>query len=142
MQIGQNLLAGSRREKMKNDYEGDMREKNIAFLFDGNVCSFKSEIKNPADIQGELIPGVPELFKKLCSAGFEITVYSERAASLAGRKAIVNWLAKNKLIEYVATVTSNVPIARCHVDNRAILYNGDVQTTFWRIINFSIGGRI
>ena len=120
---------------MQNDYQGDLLERNIAFRFDGVICRGSGEWKGVASIPDNPAEGIRDLFKKLRSAGFVVTVCTERAASLAGRNAVIAWLSKHHLIEFVSEVTNSVPICKCLVDDKAICFT-DVQGLFWKIVNF------
>lgn len=113
------------------------RELTVAFKFDGVINTGDTEMVNVADIPDPPVEGMRDLLRKLRNAGFGISIYSERAMVLAGRKAVIGWLLKNHMLEFVSEVTGSVPIARCIVDDRAIRFCGkcDVQSLFWRITN-------
>ena len=119
-----------------NDYKAFEMDKVIAFDFDGTVSSYRSGWTGIGDLPDPPVNGIRELFQKLKKAGMVIVIYSCRARELAGYKAIVAWLTKWKLIEFVESVTYSKPIARCYVDDRAIQFKGDPQEIFWEIMNF------
>lgn len=119
-----------------SDYKAFEMDKVVAFDFDGTVSTYKSGWKGIADIPDPPVDGIRELFLKLRTAGIVIVIYSCRARELAGYKAIVSWLTRWKLIEFVESVTYTKPIARCYVDDRAIRFCGDPQKMFWEIMNF------
>ena len=119
-----------------DDYDDFSMKNVVAFDFDGTVSSYKSGWTGIGDIQDSPVNGMHELFQKLRNAGMVIVIYSCRAKELAGYKAIVSWLTKWKLIEFVDRVTYYKPIARCYVDDRAIRFRGDPQEMFWKIMNF------
>ena len=111
-------------------------DKVVAFGFDGTISSFVSGWTDAGSIPDPPVNGMRELFQKLRNAGMVIVIYSCRARELAGYKAIVTWLTKWKLIEFVEEVVYAKPAARCYVDNRAIRFRGDPQEMFWEIMNF------
>ena len=121
---------------MSDGYMKDDMEKVVAFDFDGTVSSYASGWTGVADIPDPPIAGIGDLFQKLRAAGMVIVIHSCRALDIAGYKAIISWLTKWELIEYVDSVTASKPIARCYVDDRAIQFRGDAQEMFWKIMNF------
>ena len=121
---------------MMDGYDGFGMEKVIAFDFDGTVSSFASGWKGSGNIPDPPVPGIRELFQKLRNAGMTIVIFSCRAAKIEGYRAIVSWLTRWKLIEYVESVVYTKPVARCYVDDRALQFRGDPQDMFWKIMNF------
>lgn len=111
-------------------------EKVVAFDFDGTVTSYASGWTGAESIPDRPLEGIRELFEKLRSAGMVIVIYSCRARTLPGYRAIIAWLTRWHLIEFVESVVYTKPVARCYVDDRAISFRGDVQELFWRIMNF------
>lgn len=121
---------------MKNDYQGDLMEKVIAFDFDGVVNSYKKGWQGTVTIEDEPVEGIETVFKKLKNAGFDIVIFSCRALSKEGKGAIIYWLIRHSLINYVTKVTAEKPIAKCYVDDRAIAFNGDTKDLVAQIMNF------
>ena len=121
---------------MMNGYDGFGMEKVIAFDFDGTVSSFASGWKGSGNIPDPPVPGIRELFQKLRNAGMTIVIFSCRAAKIEGYRAIVSWLTRWKLIEYVESVVYTKPVARCYVDDRAIRFDGKTEGLTEKIISF------
>ena len=119
-----------------DDYDYLSMEKVVAFDFDGTISSYKSGWTGIGDLPDPPVPGIRELFQKLRNAGMTIVIYSCRARDLAGYRAIVTWLTKWKLVEFVESVVYTKPVARCYVDDRALQFTGDTQELFWKIMNF------
>ena len=121
---------------MSSDYKDYEMEHVVVFDFDGTLTTYKSGWEGAGVISDPPVKGMRELFRKLKTAGMTIKIFSCRAATLEGFRAIVTWLTKERLIEYVESVVDTKPVARCYVDDRAISFTGDVQELFWKIMNF------
>lgn len=100
--------------------------------FDGTIC------QEGKFIAPHIIPFGPEPFavealKKL-SEYFTIVVYSVRAQSEGGKKAIEDWMKKYDAP--YSKVTNKKEMAVLYIDNRAIRYTGDWKTTLREVATF------
>lgn len=96
-----------------------IEKKMVAFCFDGSV-SAQTKYDEPDVISCKAVTGVQNLFQKLYTLGFEITVYSARCRSLEGFKAVTHWLCEHCLIEYVSSVIPYAPDCGVIVDSRSV----------------------
>ena len=65
----------------------------------------------------------------LTHAGHHLVVFSARAGSPDGRKAIIEWLATHKLGHYFEAVTHEKLGAALYIDDRALRHEGDWRAT-------------
>lgn len=106
------------------DYDYKAMDEVVAFDFDGVVHRNGKPWKGVAVIEDVPNPGIPELFRKLKAAGYQVVIHTCRALTPEGRRAVVHWLTANHMIELIDNVTAVKPIARCYVDDRAIRFEG------------------
>jgi histidinol phosphatase-like enzyme len=111
-----------------------MSPKKLKILidFDGTIC------KEGKFVAPHIIPFGPEPFaveaiKKL-SDYFTIVVYSVRAQSEGGKKAIEVWMKKYGIP--FSKVTNKKEMAVLYIDNRAIRYTGDWKKTLSEVATF------
>lgn len=84
-----------------------------------------------ADYFHEPRPGAAEFLRSLCEAGYSVVVFTVR-----WREHVEAWLARHDLARYVAEVTDKKPPAHVYVDDRAICFQGDFETTLSQIARF------
>lgn len=96
----------------------------IAVDFDGTLNSYVTPTKhNKAyEIPDPPVPGALEWIKEV-SQHFNVVVFSARASGPGGHDAIVQWLAKWGFPDL--PVTSEKPIAKIYLDDRAIQFSGE-----------------
>lgn len=99
----------------------------IAIDFDGVINSYtsgwsKTSYTPEADIPDEPVPGAREEIARL-RQHYKIVVYSTRAKSEAGVKAMKNWLEKHG-IEVDNILHTKLP-ATVLIDDRAICFDGN-----------------
>jgi hypothetical protein len=103
----------------------------ISIDFDGTICE-----EGPF-VAPHIIPYGPEPFAveavtKL-SKYFTIIVFSVRAQSEGGKKAIEDWMSKHK-VPY-SKVTDRKEGCVLYIDNRALRYIGDWKETLKQVAN-------
>lgn len=120
-------------ERSKNT----MNKETICFDFDGVLHSYTSGWKGV-----NIIPDEPvdiELMKvelEKLKVNYDLVIYSTRAETDDGIKAIWNWLDKYGLSSYFSEIYSTKPSAKCYIDDRAITFNGLWDGISNRILNF------
>jgi len=122
-----------------NDHLTDEMKTIISIDFDG-TCTDHSDGWQGESIIGPPVHGVQEAFKELKARGFSIVIHSCRARTDEGRQAIMNWLAVNGLIEYVAMITAYKVPALCYIDDRAIKFDGNWPEALHKISGFKSWG--
>lgn len=114
-----------------------MNKETICFDFDGVLHSYTSGWKGV-----NIIPDEPvdiELMKvelEKLKVNYDLVIYSTRAETDDGIKAIWNWLDKYGLSSYFSEIYSTKPRAKCYIDDRAITFNGLWDGISNRILNF------
>jgi hypothetical protein len=106
------------------DYSRDMA-RLIAFDFDGVIHRYSKGWQGEANIYDVPVKGIDDAMRDLILHGFDICIYSSRAKTDAGMKAITDWLADYSMDGLVSFVSHEKPPARCYIDDRAILFTGD-----------------
>ena len=109
------------------------REKTLAIDFDGTIC--KEQSFKDGEIWQEPNEGAVEVITKLKSQGWKIIVFTCRARPQwdnypAGIDQVSNWLIKHNIP--FDEITSNKPIARAYIDDRAIRFTNwqDIKNYF------------
>lgn len=111
-------------------------EKTIAFDFDGVIHQFKKGWQGAEIISEKPVRGIRNVLSELKVKGYKITIYSCRALTLEGYRAMVKWLAENKMIEFIEDITSSKPIAKVMVDDRCINFRGNTTSLVDEIESF------
>lgn len=109
-------------------------KKTVAFDFDGVIHSYTSGWQGAAVVPDPPVPGIKESIEALRAAGYEVVVVSSRANTEEGCAAINNFLKEHEIIADM--VTNNKPPALVYVDDRAICFDGKVESLVEKIINF------
>jgi hypothetical protein len=79
------------------------------------------------------VAGAQEFVRSLVDDGFEVVVFSHRAATTAGKEGIIEWL-----VEYgfpAMDVSDRKPPAEVFVDDRAVRFEGDFDATYAFIVD-------
>jgi hypothetical protein len=103
-----------------------MDRKTIAIDFDGVIHSYTSGWKGADTIPDPPTPGAIEWLAEAHSR-FEVAIYSTRAETAEGRRAIAAWLRKNGLHEIILAqikITSAKPMALIYLDDRGWQFTG------------------
>lgn len=104
--------------------EGYTEQKTIALGFDGVIHSATSGWTDFADIPDEPSPGVRQALAEFKRRGFRVVVYTTRAITVEGFRAVLLWLVDNGLTDLVDQVCKNKPVADVYVDKKAVRFEG------------------
>jgi hypothetical protein len=101
--------------------ESKPKKQSIAIDFDGTLCEYPKFIA-PDKIPYEPIEGARDAVVTL-SKYFKIVVFSVRAKTEPGKKAIAEWMSKHD-IPY-NSITDRKPSSVLYIDDNAIRFEGD-----------------
>lgn len=112
-------------------------KKRIVMDFDG---VFHPHFKGSMDVKiinEEPIEGIKEFLERLVKDGWEIHICSTRALTLEGQNAIIKWLRKHSLVEYIDRISSIKSPALVYLDDRGVRFNGKFDEKLYEeITNF------
>ena len=111
-------------------------KKTAVFDFDGVIHSYTSGWKGRTIIPDEPVPGIEKALKEVHEAGYEVVVVSTRCSENDGVYAIVDYLERHDMMQYVDKVLKEKPPALVYVDDRAICFDGDTDGLLDKIVNF------
>lgn len=111
-------------------------KKTVVFDFDGVIHSYKSGWKGAGIIPDPPVEGIEQALKDIHKAGYEIAIVSTRSALPSGRMAVIDWLDKWNLLEYVDRVCTEKPPAIVYIDDRAIRFDGKPELLLDQINTF------
>lgn len=109
-------------------------KRTVVFDFDGVIHSYKKRYVSAEIIPDEPVEGIREAIDDIKAAGYEVVVVSSRASSTEGRKAIIEYLKKYKIV--VDDIKWEKVPAICYIDDRAICFQGDPSTLLSQIRSF------
>ena len=121
----------------RTDYDQESMEKVIAFDFDGVVHNDNVPWRGVDIIAGGPCEGIRKVFMRLKLRGYRIAIYTCRARTLAGYRAVLHWLTIWGMMPYVSEITSSKPVAKCYIDDRAIQFQGNTDDLIERIETFA-----
>lgn len=124
-------LALARRLGLKKS----MGKKTVAIDFDGVINSYKSGWKGPAETD-EPVPGAALAINTLVDRGYKVVIYSTRAGSPEGKKAIARYLSDMDVEPRVIEITDKKPIADVYIDDRAVTFDGNWPAMLERVESF------
>ena len=101
-----------------------MSKPTIAIDFDGVIHSYTTPWQGETIIPDPPVSGIGQALEDIRNAGYEIAVYSTRCDTVEGRRAVMQWLSKHNLRQYINRVTSLKPPATVYIDDRAICFDG------------------
>lgn len=110
--------------------------KPISFDFDGVIHSYTSGWKGYETIPDPPVKGIEAVLEKLYKKGFSIQVYSSRAGTPQGIRAIRNWLAKYHMLKYIDVITCIKNPSIVTIDDRCICFDGNTEGLVEKIENF------
>lgn len=113
-----------------------MNKKTVVFDFDGVIHSYTSGWQGAVFITDPPVKGIGSALKQIKEAGYEIVIVSTRCAYAYGTEAIMSWLAKYDLIQYVDKICKEKPPAIVYIDDRAICFDGKPEKLLNRIETF------
>ena len=119
-----------------NDEKPTKYRPSVCFDFDGVINSYTSGWQADHIITDPPVEGIGEELRKLFEAGYNIYIMSCRSASISGKEAIWRWLKKYGIDQYVYSVCSTKPAARCYVDDRGVCFTGRAEGLFEQITSF------
>lgn len=106
----------------------------VCFDFDGVIHpyhkGFHSSLEHPAN------QDVVEAIRALHMKGWQVVVFTTRAATQNGKRQVENYLKEENLLGCVSLITDKKVPARVYVDDRAIQYNGPSTTLLRDILTF------
>ena len=108
----------------------------IGFDFDGVIHSYTSRWKGADIIPDPPVPGICDEIIKLYKMGCEIVVYTTRADTPEGLKAVWHYLDRLGIKACIKSVTNEKPLALCYVDDRAIRFDGKAEGLAEKAITF------
>lgn len=111
-----------------------MKKQTVVFDFDGVVHSYKSGWKGNECIPDPPVDGIGSAITQIRAEGYEVVIVSTRCSTLEGRQAIRRWLDKYGIV--VDDVLAEKPPAVCHIDDRAICFDGDAKSLPEKVVNF------
>ena len=111
-------------------------KKTVVFDFDGVIHSYTSGWKGATIIPDPPVEGIEQALIDIRNAGYEIAIVSTRSALPSGRIAVINWLDKWNLLEYVDRVCTEKPPAIVYIDDRAIRFDGKPENLLEQINTF------
>jgi hypothetical protein len=76
-------------------------------------------------------PGAAQFLASLNQRGYAVVVFTVRWIP-----DVEQWLKEHDLAEFVSTVTNQKPAAHVYIDDRAICFQGDFESTLDLIDNF------
>ncbi|MGH9308421.1 MAG: hypothetical protein ACRD1U_03560 [Vicinamibacterales bacterium] len=77
-------------------------------------------------------PGARPFLEALVQHGFDVVVFTTRH-----RVGVRRWLREHGLLELVAAITDRKPPAHVFVDDRAVCFRGDFESTLRGVLGFS-----
>lgn len=110
--------------------------KTVAFDFDGVIHSYQRGWEGDESIPDPPVPGIGKALKEIHDTGYDIVIYSTRAATLRGYNAMEAWLEKYDLLKYIDMVFSEKPPAIVYIDDRAIRFDGNPDNLLEQIRKF------
>jgi len=112
-------------------------DRTVVFDFDGVINPYIKGWLGVTEIPEAPVEGVRELLAKLKAAGFRSVIMSSRALADNGETAIVDYLKRHDLWNFIdAVVTEKIP-AMVYIDDRAICFTGKTEGLFEQIVNFN-----
>lgn len=109
-------------------------DKTIVFDFDGVIHSYTSGWQGIDVIPDPPVKGIAVLIQTLKDEGYDIVVSSTRCSDENGMRAMKEWLDRWHIpVERFAT--GKIP-AIAYVDDRAICFDGNVLSTYDKIVKF------
>ena len=115
------------------------KKKTVVFDFDGVIHSYISGWKGKTEIPDPPVPGIEKTLKQFHDAGYEVVIVSTRCKNdrqYKGYLAIMMWLEKYNLVNYIDGVVAEKPPAVCYIDDRAICFDGHPETLFEQVEHF------
>lgn len=107
----------------------NQRRQTIAIDFDGTICKFPKFI-SPSKIPYGPMEGAKEALDAIHEY-FRVVVFSVRASTPEGAKAIATWMDENKIP--FDSITSEKPHASLYIDDNALRFEGDWKATLQQI---------
>lgn len=98
--------------------------RTICLDFDGVIHTSIEPFGREDKIPGTPVEGIKDFIVNL-RENFAVVILSSRARSIAGKNAIIAWLAKNDI--QVDFITAQKVPAHVYIDDRAIQFRGTVQ---------------
>ncbi|MDR1837617.1 MAG: hypothetical protein LBQ89_08170 [Treponema sp.] len=113
-------------------------KKTIAVDFDGVINSYTSGWQGPTETD-EPVVGAAQAIRELYERGHKIIVFSTRANTPEGEDAIRKYImgmTETPEVYQAIEVTSEKPIADIYIDDHAMTFTGDWETTLENIETF------
>ena len=110
--------------------------KTVVFDFDGVIHSYTSGWKGIDIIPDEPVEGIENALKEIHEAGYEVVIVSTRCFTVAGKNAIMDWLNKYSLAQYIDKIRKEKPPAIVYIDDRAICFDGRPEKLLSKIESF------
>lgn len=107
--------------------------KTAVFDFDGVIHSYKSGWKGITVIPDPPVDGIKHAIEVIRKK-YRVVVFSSRCRTKEGMDAIRKWLAKHSIA--VDDIVDHKPPAEVYVDDRAIQFDGNVNTLLHKIETF------
>ena len=104
--------------------------KTIAIDLDGVLDDYKKYDENKIP---KIRQGAREFIQELHKNGYNLVLFTNRKPLLASK-----WLIENNLDKYFSDVTNIKPKATMYIDDRAIKFDGNYDTTLDSIKRFKV----
>lgn len=101
-------------------------KKTLAFDFDGVIHGYE-KWTGASDIPNPPVDGIAETLGRLSQEGYDLVIYSSRAADEKGLQAMKLWLYKYGLFRFFSKITPCKPPAIAYIDDRAVRFDGDCE---------------
>jgi len=98
-------------------------KRTIAIDFDGVIHIYTQRWLAPEVISDGPTPGALEAVKAYLEHGFDVVIFSSRAKSEEGKKAIYDWLREHGFPSLL--VTAEKPQAIVYMDDRGLRFEGE-----------------
>ena len=106
---------------------------NIAIDFDKTIAEYESGTFEPG-VVGKPIAGAVAFLKALRQMGFNVTVFSVRAATPEGKRAIEQWIGKYAYGLVDGVTHEKLGFFDVFIDDRAIHFDGDYKAVMKELL--------
>ena len=106
----------------------------VAIDFDKTIAEYESGTFEPS-VVGKPIPGAIAFLKALKQLGFSVTIFSVRAATPIGKRAIEQWVGKYAYGLVDGVTHEKLGFFDVFIDDRAIHFGGDYKAVMKELLH-------